>query len=78
MRERLVKILQKHDPPKARRVDEILRKFKGRESFLLEKVVEKYEGCVSQNWDTNSAALSCVMVHPYGDLSLRLSGTKSG
>jgi len=61
MREKLVKILQKHDPPKARRVDEILRKFKGRESFLLEKVVEKYEGdCVSQNWDTNSVASSCI------------------
>ncbi len=61
VREKILNILQKHDPVKARRLDKILENFKGRESLLLEKVMAKYEGdSFSQNGETNSVASSCI------------------
>ena len=36
--------MKKHDPSKIDRVDSIMEKFKGRETYMLTKMKQKYEG----------------------------------
>jgi len=79
VRENIVCILQKYDPAKARRIDEILEKFNGRESVLLEKVSAKYEGdSFSLNWETSSVvpSTSTVVASPRSRTDLAIERHK--
>jgi len=42
IREKCFAILQKHDPQKAARLDQIMERFKGREQVLLDKIRLRY------------------------------------
>ena len=43
VRFRVLKILQKHDPLKVDKIDTVMASFKGRETELLEKMINRYE-----------------------------------
>ncbi len=43
IRFRVLKMLQEHDPAKADKIDAVMNKFKGRETELLDKMVNRYE-----------------------------------
>lgn len=43
IRFRVLKMLQEHDPAKADKIDVVMNKFKGRETELLDKMVDRYE-----------------------------------
>ena len=43
IRFRVMKMLQEHDPTKVGRLDAVMAKFKGRETELLEKMMNRYE-----------------------------------
>ena len=43
IRFRVLKLLQKHDPLKVQKVDTVMASFKGRETELLEKMINRYE-----------------------------------
>jgi len=42
-RKRVMAILQEHDPQKVNKIDAIMERFKGRESFLLMKMSDRYK-----------------------------------
>ncbi len=44
IRFRVMKMLQEHDPTKVGRIDAVMAKFEGRETELLEKMMNRYEG----------------------------------
>jgi len=44
VREKVLQLLQKHDPVKVDRIDIIMDKFEGKEELLLEKMTARYEG----------------------------------
>jgi len=44
VRTRVVSILRRHDPTKVDRIDTLMERFRGRERFLLDKIVTRYEG----------------------------------
>lgn len=44
IRFRVVKMLQEHDPTKVEKIDVVMAKFEGRETELLEKMINRYEG----------------------------------
>ena len=41
-RQEVLTILKKHDPSKVNKIDEIMDRFKGRESVLLQKMTDRY------------------------------------
>ena len=43
IRFRVLKLLQKHDPLKVEKIDTVMASFKGRETELLEKMINRYE-----------------------------------
>lgn len=44
IRAKVLELLEKHDKGKVNRIDIIMEKFKGKESLLLEKMTQRYEG----------------------------------
>ena len=44
IRFRVLKMLQQHDPTKVAKIDEVMAKYEGRETQLLEKMITRYEG----------------------------------
>ena len=44
IRAQVLSLLEKHDKGKVNRIDIIMEKFKGKESLLLEKMTQRYEG----------------------------------
>lgn len=44
IRAKVLKLLEEHDKAKVNRIDIIMDKFKGKESLLLEKMTQRYEG----------------------------------
>jgi hypothetical protein len=44
IRAQVLELLEKHDKGKVNRIDIIMEKFKGKESLLLEKMTQRYEG----------------------------------
>ena len=44
IREQVLTLLEKHDKAKVDRIDIIMDKFKGKESLLVEKMKQRYEG----------------------------------
>ena len=44
IRSKVEALMKKHDPSKIDRVDSIMEKFKGRETYMLTKMKQKYEG----------------------------------
>ncbi|KAL7576298.1 hypothetical protein ACA910_018121 [Epithemia clementina (nom. ined.)] len=47
VRKKVLELLEKHDSGKVDRIDIIMDKFKGKESLLLEKMTQRYEGVSS-------------------------------
>jgi kinesin family protein C2/C3 len=49
VREKVLALLEQHDQSKVDRIDIIMDKFKGKESLLLDKMTQRYEGGPSRN-----------------------------
>jgi len=62
IRFRVLKMLQKHDPLKVEKIDTVMASFKGRETELLEKMINRYEkkeeGAITAVEATATASLS--------------------
>lgn len=43
IRDKVLELLETHDPTKADRIDTLMEKFKGREQFLLDKIMARYK-----------------------------------
>ena len=54
IRSKVLSMLENHDPNKVGKVDAIMERFKGRESFLLEKMAARYESDVGSVKSTRS------------------------
>lgn len=56
IRDQVLQLLEKHDQSKVDRIDIIMDKFKGKESLLLEKMTQRYEGTAAPNTSASSNA----------------------
>lgn len=56
IREQVLHLLEKHDQSKVDRIDIIMDKFKGKESLLLEKMTQRYEGTAAVNTSSSANA----------------------
>eukprot|EP00429_Kryptoperidinium_foliaceum_P008054 CAMPEP_0176025274 /NCGR_PEP_ID=MMETSP0120_2-20121206/12362_1 /TAXON_ID=160619 /ORGANISM="Kryptoperidinium foliaceum, Strain CCMP 1326" /LENGTH=1344 /DNA_ID=CAMNT_0017358457 /DNA_START=129 /DNA_END=4163 /DNA_ORIENTATION=+ len=55
IRSKVLELLEKHDKGKVNRIDIIMDKFKGKETLLLEKMTQRYEGGGQGGGDSSAA-----------------------
>lgn len=78
IRARVLDLLEKHDKGKVDRIDIIMEKFKGKESLLLEKMSQRYEGAAAPSPSVSAAKRNEMAMKRHEERMRKMREQKQG